>query len=279
MKRRIAVSAAMLAFYGASAHAIVITQTDDAAVLVDAILGEGVSLVGTPTLTGSPLQFGTFTNGTDTVGFANGIVLSTGNVLSLAQPNSLPNMTTSFGTTNVTDLIDFDWDTAILSFDFTFDDPEMGTDVSFNYVFGSEEYLEYVNSAFTDEFQLLVGGENLALLGDDPVNVDTINTGANSSLFRDNTGGLFDIELDGLTTVLVANSSELGAGIYTALFVIADVSDTNYDSAVFVQGGTFDSNEGPPVPPTPEVPVPAAFPLMAAGLAIGGFARRRVRRV
>ena len=63
-----------------SAHAISVTQNNNAAQLANQLLGPGVSLVGAPSLTGGAIQAGTFTNGTSEVGFFSGVVLSSGDV-------------------------------------------------------------------------------------------------------------------------------------------------------------------------------------------------------
>jgi hypothetical protein len=266
-------SGAVLCF--ASAQAIVVTQTDDPTALVNAILGEGITLVGTPTLTGAPIQFGSFTGGTDSVGFATGIVLSTGDVSNISDaPSStfLGEFTGSGGT----ELIEDSNDTAILTFSFSFDDPAAGSDIAFNYVFASEEYPEFVDSDFIDAFRLIVGDQDLATVGGDVVNINNINNEDNSDVFIANTvepdepgGPLGDgpiaFVFDGFTVPLVAQTSDLGAGVFTATLVIADVGDTDYDSAVFIQGGTFDS--GIEDPTGPVVPVPAGLPLMLGGLA------------
>jgi hypothetical protein len=65
----------------------VITPTTNATTLANAILGSGVTLLGTPTLTGVTNQQGTFTNGASEIGFGSGLVLSSGNVNDIPGPN------------------------------------------------------------------------------------------------------------------------------------------------------------------------------------------------
>ncbi|MCQ8185193.1 choice-of-anchor L domain-containing protein [Parvularcula maris] len=264
-------SGAVLCF--ASAQAITVTQTDDATALVNAILGEGITLVGTPTLTGASIQFGTFTDGTDTVGFATGIVLSTGDVSDIGDGPSSTFLGGTLGGAG-TDLIEDSNDAATLTFSFSFDDPSAGSDIAFNYVFASEEYPEFVDSEFIDAFRLIVGEEDLALVSGDVVNINNVNIEDNSEFFVPN--GEVDDEIgeidgpiafvfDGFTVPLVAQTSDLGTGVFTATIVIADVGDEDFDSAVFIQGGTFDSGVDDPTGPV--VPIPAGLPLMLGGLA------------
>ncbi len=112
-----------------------------------------------------------------------------------------------------------------LKFDFTSDTGQ----VFFNYVFGSEEYSFYVNTAFNDEFELRLNGVNIALLpgGAGVVSINNVNCLENSAYYRNNNSeatandgacpvtspnlGL-DTQLDGLTTVLTA-TGQTKAGI------------------------------------------------------------------
>jgi len=80
MKLRTLVAAVTLAL-GASlpAHAIIVTDNNNATDLVNAIIGTGITVQGTPTLTfNTDKPAGTFTGGAGSVGFDSGIVLTTG---------------------------------------------------------------------------------------------------------------------------------------------------------------------------------------------------------
>ena len=86
---------------------------------------------------------------------------------------------------------DSTFDAAVLEFDFI----PGGSHVIFNYIFGSEEYLEYVNSAFNDVFAFYVSPAdgsrppiNIALVPgtDEPVSINTINHFKSTFLYKNN---------------------------------------------------------------------------------------------
>ena len=71
-------------------------------------------------------------------------------------------------------------DAAVLGFTFVPADPI----VTFRYVFGSDEYNEFVYQGFNDVFGFFVNGENCATVPDptdpeatSPVSIDTVNGG------------------------------------------------------------------------------------------------------
>ncbi|MEZ6115309.1 MAG: choice-of-anchor L domain-containing protein [Pirellulaceae bacterium] len=122
--------------------------------------------------------------------------------------------------------------------------PEVTT-VSFEYVFASEEYNEYVNSSFNDVFGFFLNGSNIALLPgtSTPVTINNVNGGTNSSYFKNNDPSDFGIptpygtEYDGFTQVLEAVAVDLQPGVVHHLKIaIADASDSALDSAVFLRG-------------------------------------------
>jgi hypothetical protein len=275
-----------------AAQAVTITTTDDATTLVNTILGAGVTVVGTPTYTGNTTQSGTFTDGAAEVGFASGIVMSTGNANDIPGPNDNgietrggagtldDDINTSLGTAGAAEIAN-SFDASVLEFDFQFGDGTIGGEVNFAFVFASEEYVDFIGTQFNDEFQLLVDGVNLGTIGGSDVNINNINDAVNSGSYInnvENTDGIpvagLNIGFDGLTSVLIASSGLLGPGVHTAKFIIADVADGLLDAGVFIQAGTFNP-DNPNDPPVPEIPVPAALPLFLSGLAGIRFLRRR----
>ena len=62
-----------------------------------------------------------------------------------------------------------------------------GPEVSFQYIWGSDEYYEYVNTPFNDGFAFFLNGENIAKLPDDTnVAISSVNFEKNSQLFNGN---------------------------------------------------------------------------------------------
>jgi len=106
-------------------------------------------------------QVGEFTDPTSSVGLPNGMILATGNANSASDLN-LSNGASDpgIGFTNDPDLdliaSNDLYDKCILEFDFI----PTGDSINFNYVFGSEEYPEYVCSGFNDVFGFFLTGNN-----------------------------------------------------------------------------------------------------------------------
>lgn len=260
-------------------HAVDVTVTNNATTLANAILGPGITLVGTPTYTGGAGASGTFTGGGNPFGIASGIVLTTGDAL-IAEDAA--NTQTNAGATTgaaadgqLTALVGgTGFDAAVLKFDFT----SASGDLFFNFVFASEEYNEYVGSQYNDVFAFFVDGVNIALVPSTttPIAINTVNSGSNSAFYNNNSPGPFATEYDGFTTVFTVSALGLSAGQHTIKLAIQDMGDSVLDSAVFIQGGSFSST------PTPTGVPDAASSLLLSVMGLAGlvgfkrFASRRV---
>ena len=148
------------------------------------------------------------------------------------------------------------YDAGRLSFEFVPTD----SIISFEYVFASEEYPEYVFSPFNDVFAFFLTDikrsttKNLATIPGSrlPINVNNINDRRFPEFYIENypirtfEKSLTDsikrsFEFDGCTKTLVAYSQVRPGDPYRIIITIADVSDAVYDSAVFLKGGSFKS--------------------------------------
>ncbi len=223
------------------------------------LVGPGVQISNVQ-YRGEAAARGFFAGGAGIVGFEDGIILSSGCIGNVVGPNASDSITdcdAHVGGGGDTDLeairdipADETYDAAVLEFDFV---PDKST-VSFRYVFASEEYNEYVGSAYNDVFGFFVNGNNCAEVevdtaaGLDPVSINTINNDANAYLYRDNdlddTAASINTEMDGLTVVLTCNTGVAAGETNHLKLAVADVSDGAYDSSVFLQSGSF-TTEGP----------------------------------
>lgn len=136
------------------------------------------------------------------------------------------------------------------------------TGLSFRYVFGSDEYLEYVGSGVEDAFGFYVTGEfkqgqgvetrNLATVPNtnEVVSIETINDKKNADFYIDNQslknipGDKF-FEYDGYTVPLIAKTSVIPCETYRIKLIIADVGDGIIDSGVLIEAGSFVSVSEP----------------------------------
>jgi hypothetical protein len=252
----------------ATAQASGVTVTDlatggSATTLAQSLVGGGLS-VSNATFTGSTRAGGSFTGGTGNVGPASGVVLSSGFVQtkvgdtacsvgvegpnSCHENNSGGENSSNLGLAGDADLDaivtpDPTFDATVLEFDFV---PTTGT-VDFSYVFSSEEYNDFVNAGFNDVFAFFVNGANCALVPgtSTPVSIDNVNSGTNNTFFRNNvppdavTPAPIDTQMDGLTTVLNCHAT-VNSGVTNHIkLAIEDVGDGDFDSAVFLQGGSL----------------------------------------
>lgn len=126
-------------------------------------------------------------------------------------------------------------------------------ELTFEYVFGSEEYPEFVNSGFNDIFAFLISGPgivgdpgldnqlNIAVLPNgNPVQINSVNNLQNWEYYRDNDDGL-SVQYDGLTSdfqgikkSLTAKAEVQACSTYHIKFAIADRGDGIFDSGVFI---------------------------------------------
>lgn len=222
------------------------------------LLGGGVTATNI-TYTGQTLatavQIAEFSNGNTTnLGLTSGIVMASGDVTTMPGAvsgfwstdmggNGDPLLTTLAGAST--------YDAAILQFDFV----PMDNVISFRYVFGSEEYLEYVNSGYNDIFGFFISGanpgggnytnQNIALIpgSSSPVSIDNVNDASYSQYYVNNEAlGGTTIILDGFTTVLTAQANVVPCTPYHIKLAIADAGDHILDSGVFLEANSFSTD-------------------------------------
>ncbi len=227
--------------------------------LATQLAGPGVTVTNA-TYTGDPSASGSFNALGTNLGMGSGILLTTGSAVNAIGPNVSPGITTDFGLPGDSMLSVYadttTLDAAILEFDFV---PQNDT-LIFRYVFGSDEYPEYVCSPFNDVFGFflsgpgIVGSPNIALIPGTalPVAINTINSGtpgqygtngpncglAYPNLYIDNTNST-TIEYDGMTVVMLAKAIVIPCQTYHLKLAIADAGDGAWDSGVFFEKGSL----------------------------------------
>lgn len=247
------------------------TQTPDQLVQ-NVLLGNGVS-VSNITFNGisnSPVDVmvAGFDATNANLGIDHGLLLCTGDANMVEGPNNEGGATLPIGGLGLGGDADLDQalgggfttnDAAVLEFDFI----PNGDSLTFRYIFGSEEYLEWVNSSYNDVFGFFISGPgingpysgnamNIALVPGtaQPVSIDNVNDVSNSAYYVDNGDGFTApqntdsayVQFDGITTVLEAYA-EVQCGLtYHIKLAVADAGDHVLDSGVFLEAESFSSN-------------------------------------
>ncbi|MEP7171315.1 MAG: choice-of-anchor L domain-containing protein [Bacteroidota bacterium] len=234
------------------------------ATLVNTIAAGGIA-VSNISYTGAQLANGIFLcTGNCNLGISGGILLTSGSSLIAAAPNTGTGQGIDVGLGGDTDLTTLTtgttYDACVLEFDFI----AVSDTAIFNYVFASDEYSDYVGTAFNDVFGFFISGpgilgkQNIALIPGTtmPVAINNVNNGfamgiptgpcENCAYFYDNVIDTFTTAYDGLTTVLTATAANIQPGqTYHLKLAIADVGDHVFDSGVFLEAGSF-RIAGPP---------------------------------
>lgn len=262
---------AVISFYGSVfGQAISVTPATTSAEVQDyvenVLLGSCVT-ASNITYVGAAPAAGTF-DGTGTIlGIDNGVVLTSGQSVMAIGPDNANSQGFDNGNGGDPDLTSLaagfqTYDAAILEFDFV---PQSDT-LRFNYIFGSEEYSEYVNSGYNDVFGFFISGpgfagpftggaENIALIPGTaiPVAIDNVNNGysatepatagpcTNCAYFVDNASGPA-VQYDAHTVVLTAQAVVTPCQTYHIKIAIADAGDGALDSGVFLEAGSFSSS-------------------------------------
>lgn len=211
-------------------------------------------------------QIGHFSNTNPSFPFDAGIVMTTGNINVAPGPNNVENASSANGVTTATmdpDLSAIDnriQTTNVLEFDFH----ATADTFAFTYIFGSEEYPEYVCSSYNDIFAFFLTGpdpytgnittKNIAIIPGTtlPVTINSLNggqvgfygsssycTSLNYSQYYHNNQGGTAVEYNGYTVPLTATSYLSSCHEYHMKLSIANVSDQAYDSGVFLKKGSF----------------------------------------
>lgn len=215
------------------------------------------------------LSYGYFTTSNSSFPFESGIVLSTGRLNNIEGPNnslSDDNAPEWGGDQDLREALEIpDSEVLVNATSLSFYFTPKASQLQFRYLFASEEYQENNSNTcvFSDVFAFLIRPvqngqpispfENIALVPftNTPVKVTTVrpeipaacealneqwfgqfNQGANAALSPTN--------FNGETKVLVAEANLIPNQVYEVKLVIADEGNARFDSAVFLEAGSFE---------------------------------------
>jgi gliding motility-associated-like protein len=253
------------------------TPNDNPVLLIDDILLGGGVIASNHSYMGDSIQIGYFDGSNSNLGLSSGIVLSTGDI-SILDPdfvdfgefvNVVPEVTDPdllnvansvpalIGQNFVVNSIN---DVAVLEFDFI----PSSEDLSFKYVFASQEYFAFENSAFNDVFGFFLSGPgivgpysspagfpngsiNIAVIPGSnpelPITISSVNATVNPDFFVNNQTLETVDDADGFTTVMTAEATVQCGELYHIRLAIADGTDGGLSSYVFLEENSFTSPE------------------------------------
>jgi uncharacterized protein (TIGR02145 family) len=184
------------------------------------------------------------------LGLAGGIIISSGTAVGAIGPNLTGSFTGSIppgpGDPDLSIISNaVTYDAAVINFDFI---PVSDT-LRFNYVFGSEEFMEYCNQ-YNDSFGFFLSGPGITgpfsnnsidiALMPGSTNYVTIDNLCNQSidLWQNPIGGIY-FQYDALTWVFTAWQVVQPCQTYHIKIAVADAIDHAYDSGVFLGQNSF----------------------------------------
>jgi len=205
---------------------------------------------------GNKNSLGLFKNRCPYFPLNKGIIISTGDVWDVVGPNNQSNSGNYHyfdGDLELEKLANGKtFDATIIEFDFT-----ANTDsVSFDYIFASEEYPEYVNKGLNDVFAFFISDSahqnkyNIAQCNNSPITVNNLNSSVNNNFFISNEEFVlgksnclsYSIQFDGLSVKLSTGLRIVPYQKYHFKICISDVGDGYFDSAIFLRANSFVSS-------------------------------------
>ena len=240
----------------------------------DILLGNGIQAFNI-TYQGGDNQLGYLTGGDDVFSISSGLILSCDVAENLECPDEFLSCDGCLGNgfsdpdlldiaNSVPDLIGGSFsvssvnDGCVLEFDFI----AAGDTVSFDYVFGSDEYETWINTQYNDVFAFFLSGPGITGPYDSPaafpdgsvniagvpntdpnlpITISSVNSGTNPEYYIDNQGGT-DVCINGYTVPFTASYPVECGETYHIKLAIADGSDTALESIVVLEEGSFESN-------------------------------------
>ncbi|MEZ4984207.1 MAG: choice-of-anchor L domain-containing protein [Saprospiraceae bacterium] len=257
-----------------------VTSTDAEYLIREVFLGGGDCFEAYNfQLSGQYVQACVFVNGQASIGMGTGIILSNGNVEDISGPNTGfglndGGVSTGYGTVSMDEDLrildsiagdgeyDLFQDVVILEFDFV---PTLDT-ISFEFVFASDEYCNFIFSSYIDLFGFFISGPgingpytnngiNIAVspATQEDISARNINNFINAEYYINNIPpGVLPcsfnavaaapdlIAFDGFTVPLIAKAGVIPCETYHLRLVVADRGvDDKLDAAVFLRSNSF----------------------------------------
>jgi subtilisin-like proprotein convertase family protein len=228
----------------------------------DHLTGSGVEILSVES-NNDPRSVGFFTDGDSSIGLQRGLILTTGFAEEATEPGSVwasnANISGSIQpelTAIATESLD---DVAYFRITFR----PLSDSIRFRYVFASDEYPEFACSPFNDIFGFFLSGPNpsggdyndlnIALIPGTnlPVAINNLHPNnpnyapcppLNEQYYHDNEDSSVQPVYDGFTDIFIAEASVVPCATYEMVIAIADVQDSAYDSGVFLEAKSLESN-------------------------------------
>ena len=273
----------MLCLYQQSPAQLAVLNVQDspytsATLFSDLITGQGIEILEVQ-YEGSDSCLGYFTGGENVIDISDGLILSTGKAASYSDiigPFGAPNIGNVFASANyLSSATDPDMDSMSFTLGqifnlgiYTILFRPNGDSINLRYVFASEEYPEYACSSFFDPIGFFLsgpgingnyenGGINIATIPGTDINVSHSNIhplegtqcmdSAYEQYYNDNNLSFVQPVYDGFLDVFDANAKVIPGEVYTLKIAIADGGDSAFDSAIFLEAGSFNSGWTPAI--------------------------------
>lgn len=257
-----------ISFHFAHSQNLTVNETASASSIANLLTGQGVAISNVNVkcnTTDNGRGYGLYTSTIPNMPITEGLLITTGRAAHAIGPNNSNSRTGDSGANapndSIRSLMSIYSGKAVREYClFEFDIVPQGDSIYFDYVFGSEEYNEYVNSNYNDAFAFFIQGpgivpnisgtskRNLAIIPNGsnmPVTINNVNNGysngnsngpcTNCAYYQNNMNGNTNIQYDGYTKNLYAVSKVIPCSTYRLQLVVADCSDRQFDSGVFIE--------------------------------------------
>jgi len=251
-----------ICFLQLNAQQVTVSAPQDPEVLVNELFDDACVEISNVAVSDQAAA-GIFSNNSGAFPLSQGVLLRTGNAQFTAGPYTDTNLSSELNTNGDAYLQNLSDDTgtsaqisevAFLEFDFI----PLSSNFSFNFIFASNEYGEWqcssqdlvafvltdLSSGQSQNLALTPSGESISVKNIRDRQYNPTCNSVNEDLFDsyEVTNPRSTINMRGYTQTLTASSSITSGTSYRIRIVIGDSNDTNFDSAIFLAGGSFNTS-------------------------------------